>query len=125
MIRPLVFCLLLSSCASMLPAVTQGLQWVSAIVDAAETGSDIYFARHPSQNDEARVREALHLARLAVMAGNAKDANAAYESLYKLLDELGVMRAKPPMGGAETESPEPKSFQLPEPAAVAQSLSGE
>ena len=42
----------------------------------------------------------------------------AYESLYSLLDTLGVLTGDPPLGGSETDAPEPAPLGLPNPAYV-------
>ena len=133
----LIIVLLLVICTSgcaALPAIIQGVglgaQYLSSLVDVAETGSDAYLARHPNEEREQLIDARIRQARLAVAALNAaltatntadnqgvdaakQDALGAYEALRELLDSMGVLGAVPPPGGAETTAPEPKAFQLP------------
>lgn len=125
--------LFLSGCAELVSAmatVSQGAQWISSALDVAESGSDAYFARHPHPEREPKIDDAMRHARQSVSALNAilsagdsaaaKDVDKAkgaaleaYGELRGLLLELGVLEARPPEGGAETEAPIPKPFTLP------------
>ncbi len=132
----------LSGCAalpSILAGIGQGAQWLGSLVDVAEAGSDAYFARHPSQaraeQVDQRVRQAkmavaaLNQALAAAQAAESKDvqtakqeAVTAYERLRELLDELGVLGAVAPPGGAETDAPAPEPLELPSAEDVASLL---
>lgn len=124
--------LLLSGCASVLPAlmkVAQGAQLVSSLVDAAEVGSRAYFDRHPSLENERQVQTEVRRTRLAIAALDAATAAAtsadageldvtrkrtleSYARLRELLADLGILDATPPSGGAETNAPEPEPLEL-------------
>jgi len=140
--RLVVFAIMLSSlcgCAELLPFVSrvaQGAQWIGSLVDVAEAGSSAYFARHPQQTAERDVGAAVMRARSALAALNAataaakatddgdvdaakREAVAAYDALRTLLDDLGVLGAIPPDGGAETDAPDPRPVVLPTADAVA------
>lgn len=122
-----------SGCApfmSALAKVSRGAQYIAALIDAADAGQNVYFAKHPSAEREASVRDRMKQARLAVVAlesvldaGEAASdgdiakvrtsALNAFGDLRDLLDELGVLDARPPDGGAETDAPNPEPFELP------------
>lgn len=134
--------LLTAGCAALpqiLAGVAQGSQYLGSLLDVAESGSDAYFARHPSLERESKVAQAIRRARLAQAALDASvaaaasaddgnmskarsDALEAYKALRDLLDELGVTSATPPPGGAETEAPPPEPFELPPPDDVGRHL---
>jgi hypothetical protein len=120
-------------CAALpgiLQALSQGSQYLGAVTDVAEDGAAAYLARHPNQETERAVFDALRKARLARAAldaaiktaksvddGNVELARSAardaYAALKALLDDLGITAARPPMGGAETNEPKPEPFVLP------------
>lgn len=119
-----------SSLPAALTAATQGAQWIGSLIDVAESGSQVYFARHPSMDAQGKVNVAVQRARTALAAldhalaaaegaqnedvGEARrEALAAYQELRALLEDLGVLTAKPPAGGAETEAPLPEPVALP------------
>lgn len=130
-------------CAGLLPALmqaAQGAQFLGTVIDVASSGADAYFARHPSQESEARVEAAVRGARVALAALDAalaksgaakspeavtarRDALAAYSELRSTLDGLGILSATPPEGGAESEAaPKPEPFDIPTPDAVSATL---
>jgi hypothetical protein len=124
---------------SALQALTraqQGAQYISSLVDYAQVGQSLYFARHPSLEAQRQVEKALAAARAAtkaldeaaLAAQSADDKNlsaakdhalAAYRALYELFEAIGIKDALPPLGGAETDAPEPVPLDLPAPDAVA------
>jgi hypothetical protein len=124
----------------VLSKVAQGASYLGSLLDVAHGGSDAFFDRHPNPESEGRVaraelraRKALAALEGAVAAGEAADAGdrerarseavASYGELRGLLDELGVLAARSPQGGAETEAPKPEPLDLPLPDAVAGSFS--
>jgi hypothetical protein len=130
--RPIMICLALmigtgcgAAFGSVLATMAQVGQSIGSALSLAETGAGIYFARHPRADDEAAVRAALRTARAtlvtydrAVATGQGVDAAKAaaleaYDALRELLSVLGVLDARPPDGGAETEAPAPEPFMLP------------
>ncbi len=137
--------LLTACCAPALQAleavsrIAQGSQWLSSVLDVAETGAKAYFDRHPNRDKEIAVEAALRRARRAMAAldsvlssARALDARdgerarnealAAYAELRELLSDFGVLGAVPPEGGAETEAPVPVPLRLPTDAEVATKL---
>lgn len=134
-----VLALSLAGCSGLLGAlstVAQGAQVLSSLVDVANTGQDAYFARHPDLERQQEVAAALHRARLAISALDAATAAAkaaddgdleaakvgaleAYSELRKLLDEMGVLTATAPSGGADGNAPDPEPFELPPAGQVA------
>ena len=124
--------LMASSCTGLLSGiakVAQGAQLIAGLVDVAEVGSAQYFDRHPSMEREHKVKSKIRQARIAlalldaaVSAAKAPDegdvlaarnsALDAYDGLRELLDELGVLTATPPAGGAETDAPAPVPLLL-------------
>lgn len=115
-------------CAAMRDILTRAAQVgqvVGTAIDVAEKGAAVYYARHPRPDDERKVSDSLQVARDALLAFDRAvvagknidkargDAIKAYESLRQLLDDLGILDARIPEGGAETEAPEPKVFDLP------------
>lgn len=128
-----------ATAASMLQGVAQGADWLAAAIDAAESGSERYFARHPNRDAQQSVSSALHRARLANEALTGllatvdainderldyarKRALKTYASLYALLDSLGVQDAIAPAGGADGDAPDPLPFALPSPDELASVL---
>lgn len=119
--------------AGVLARVAQGAQAVSSFVDAAVAGKEAYFARHPNQDAEQQIDAAVKDVRLAIkvlnevalagqdLAGPRHDVTAAYDRLVKVLYLFGVTDAMP-LGGAETDAPEPKPFTMPATAVVAAAL---
>ena len=125
--------LTLTGCASLLQALataSQGAQYLGSVVSVAEAGSAAYFARHPNLESERKVSTAVRRAKVALQALNAAlsasqgaqsgdvdaakaGALSAYAGLRGLLAELGVLEAKPPDGGAETDAPMPEPVALP------------
>lgn len=123
----------LGGCPGFLAAlahVTQGVQWLGAVLDAADAGQQAFFARHPNGESETLVRDLLRRAKLAeaTLAGAAAAAKSAgdgdletartealeaYAKLRAVLDELGVLDARSPPGGAETDAPKPEPVELP------------
>lgn len=122
--------------ADGLTAVSRGTAWLASVLDAAEAGSDAYFARHPDGATQGKVDRAILRARLAhealsaaVAAGEADQlddrraqALAAYRALYELLDGLGVLGAIAPAGGVDGGGPDPEPLPLPPPQKVAYRL---
>lgn len=121
-----------SGCAGILPALqtaSQIGQTIGSVLDVAERGTDVYMARHP--NDErieqfnrlmfaARQSLALYdrlVADSAATATQLREARARalddYEKLRTWLDMIGVLEAKSPEGGAESDAPLPTPFDLP------------
>lgn len=114
---------------SALGSAAQAGQVIGSLLDVAEDGADAYLARHPSQELQERVAGALRRARAAVadydrvvatahstarQIAAARDlALARYEELRAELEEAGVLDARAPDGGAETEAPEPVPLALP------------
>lgn len=139
--KRLVFLLLfISGCAGILPALqaaTAGAGFLGTVIDLAETGANTYYGRHPHQENEVRVNDAVLAARRALAALEAvlatgeaaskedaakarREALAAYSALKGLLDGLGVSSATPPAGGAEVDgAPKPEPFGLPSEADMA------
>jgi hypothetical protein len=129
-------------CAGLLPALAQlasGASWLGSLVSVADAGQQAYFLRHPNIERQAKVDAALRRARGAladltgaIAAGESlgkgdrdkakADALAAYADLRGTLDDLGVLSAEPPLGGAETEAPKPVPFALPSPNDIADRL---
>lgn len=114
-----------------LAAASAASQELSSAIDLAEAGSEAYFARHPRQEDQDKVKMALRVAREAQLAldavlRTAKDIAAedlsqarqsaleAYTKLYQLLSTLGILDGTS-QGGAETTAPEPGELVLPLP----------
>jgi hypothetical protein len=116
--------------SDVLGGVSRGAAWLSAALDVAETGAERFFQRHPQQEAEAAISDALHKARLAVAALDAtiaaaeslqdprleavrSSALAAYDALLAALIAFGVLDAKA-TGGAEAETPiVPEPFSMP------------
>jgi hypothetical protein len=132
----------LTGCAAfpaILAGVAQGAQLLGSVVDLAETGSEAYLARHPDQGKTEAIGAAVRKARAALVALNAalaageaadagqtdkarSEALRAYRELRALLDEMGVLGAVPPAGGAETAAPKPEPLALPPVAAIEAAL---
>jgi hypothetical protein len=126
----LLLALVLTGCGGIgqvVKALAQGAQSAAAVgnaLDLAETGANLYFARHPSPhaNDVTLaiqgVRSLLNAYAAAVKAGEGvAEAEAAlrsaYDNLVELLESRGVLNGEPPAGGAETEAPLPEPFHMP------------
>jgi len=125
--------LFLAGCSGafeLLAKVSQGAQWLGTVVDVAEAGAGTYFDRHPNQDAQKSVADAMRKVRRALGALDAalataeaaddqdvtrakREALRAYAELRSLLSDLGVLSATPPAGGAETTSPKPEPFDLP------------
>lgn len=116
--------------ATVLRAVSKGAAWLSTIIDTAESGAATYYKRHPNQEAEAQIADAVEKARsasnrLAAIADAAtkQDALAAFLELKGLLADLGVLEALAPAGGAEnTDADDPEPFDLPDEAEAAAHL---
>jgi hypothetical protein len=106
--------------------LAHGAAWIGDILDAANAGASIYFARNPSLDGERQAAAALYRARtsLSSLSGaiaahddegalKAKyEALVAYADLVQVLDALGVLSARAG-GGAETDAPLPAPVELP------------
>lgn len=136
--------LTISSCtptqvASALEGLSLGAQWLGTVIDVARGGADAFSARHPNRERDAAIARAERGARSALAAyegllaaGRAVDNDdvvaaraalvTAYGALRALLDEAGVLDARSPAGGAETESPAPEPVSLPSVDEVAARL---
>lgn len=93
---------------------------VASLIDVAESGADLYYARHPNAEADRVLSALLFEARQATAAYNAnpnpttKEAMLmAYERVRGFLDSAGVLDARAPDGGAESEAPKPEPFTLP------------
>lgn len=130
--------LVLPGCEALpgiLSAASRGASVLAAAIDAGDSGQQVYFARHPSPERESTVLAIIHKARLAQVAYDAalaatkaaddgnlaeakKKAIETYNAMYELLKEFGILDAKGPPGGAESEdAPIPEPFQIPKDAA--------
>jgi hypothetical protein len=124
---------------SVLSGIAQGSQWLSSLIDAGESGANAYLARHPGRAPVGVIESAVTRARLGVALldkaialglrpgdhdydAARKEALDAYDALWNLLNELGVLTAKPPLGGVETEAPVPDPVPLPTMYEVAKRL---
>lgn len=119
-----------------LPAAAAGVAWLGQVLDLAQAGSRAYLERHPSQDAEARVDAAILRARRAAASLGAAvaasdqgraakarlEAVAAYSELVALLDGLGVLDGRSPVGGAETDAPRPERLDLPSPESLSAHL---
>lgn len=120
----------MAAASDVIGSIARGSSWLASALDAGESGASRYFARHPNADREQDVSTALHRARLAqetldgllAAVSSVEDerldharaaALQAYGALRQLLDELGVLDAAAPDGGAEAEAPEPLPFALP------------
>lgn len=129
----------LQTALTTLQKVTQGAQYLGTALDVAETGTRLYFDRHPNVESERKVRQRLHEARLAQQALDAALAAAdgaasgdlqtartealrAYNAVRDLLMQLQIPQAVPPAGGSETDAPVPKPFELPDSAHMEAAL---
>lgn len=110
-----------SGCSGAMGAVVaaaKAASWLVQTIDAASDGASRYFARHPNEQREQEIADAVSRARSAAVAlengasaASRRDALAAYVHLRELL--VDIMAATPPDGGAETEAPKPVPFSLP------------
>lgn len=132
-----------SAAGPIMAAIGAASQWLGSALDVADAGQSAFFARHPSQERQGTVAEALTRTRQAVAvldgalaaaeAGERQDidaarreALAAYQELYALLEALGVLDGVcRECGGAESElAPVPGPVPLPTPAAVSSRMGG-
>lgn len=136
--RTLALALALSclGCAGLtLAQVARGAVWLGDVIGAAQAGADVYYRRHPNQENEQRLAVAIKRTRLAIAALSgavaAKDedqaakarleALRAYGEVVYLLAELGVLSGES-LGGAETDAPAPGRLELPSVAQIAMAL---
>lgn len=128
-------CGALNGIAGVAAKVLDATPFLGHAIDLADQGSEMYFARHPSREQDS-VRAAVFDARQALTAlealatlGEAAGAGDlarartaaldAYNALFTLLQAHGIPAAKPPLGGAEAEGvPIPQPFTLPTPSEV-------
>jgi len=137
-VRTLALALALSclGCAGLsLAQVARGAAWLGDVIGAAQAGADVYYRRHPNQENEQRLAVAIKRTRLAIAALSgavaAKDedqaakarleALRAYGEVVYLLAELGVLSGES-LGGAETDAPMPGRLELPSVAQIAMAL---
>jgi hypothetical protein len=121
---------------SAIGKVAQVSQMLGSLIDYADNGQRTYFDRHPNMEAEALVKEKLSVARSACAVADAAlavahavddgdvvkakaEALKAYGELRAVLEQLGIISATPPAGGAETGSPKPKPLKLPTVAEIA------
>ena len=124
---------LLPGCAEALQALdmaARSASYLSSAISVADAGQEAYFARHPSLDNEPKVDKAIRDARMASaaldaalaagdsfagdLAGTKKEALQTYKELRRLYVELGILEARAPDGGAESEgAPMPEPFPLP------------
>ncbi len=135
----------LTGCAAipaMLPVIgtlAEGATWLAGVLDDADAGQNAYFDRHPSFERERLVKQTLDRARAAVRTlsalaatGNAAKAGdltrarlgalTAYDELYLLLEEFGILDGRAPDGGADGRAPDPAPLILPTHDEVASRL---
>jgi hypothetical protein len=125
-------------CASLwegLSALSAGAQGVATVLRVIEQKSDAYFDRHPSQEAEREVRDAIADVWVALAARDALVATGraiedrdlaatkravldAYGALHDILHRRGIPAAAPPDGGAEGSGPLPEPFEIPAVADV-------
>ncbi len=136
-------CVTLCGCAgwsTALGKVAQVTQWIGTVVDVASAGQKAYFDRHPNMEAERLIedkvrqtKKAIELLDRAIAAAKSADdasvqnarANALkeYGGLRDAMEQRGILDAKPPDGGPETDAPEPKPLDLPTVAELADSFS--
>lgn len=129
----LIACVWFMGCAALpgiIKAVSEGGHLLSSFVDVADTRQRAYFARHPSLERSQQADTAISQVRLAIAAFDYAAASAqaaddqdltkskaealkAYGALRDLLDEMGVLTATAPDGGADGNAPAPEPFELP------------
>ena len=120
----------LTGCGAALPYIavaTQIAQWLVTALDQAQGIADVYFAQHPDVDKQTAFARIMHDARSAVTAWDeghkaGADAHAgdleaskahvlaAYEEVYRFLEQLGALSATygaAPGGGGEHELPTP------------------
>lgn len=136
--RMLALALALSclGCAGLtLAQVARGAAWLGDVIGAAQAGADVYYRRHPNQENEQRLAVAIKRTRLAIAALSgavaAKDedqaakarleALRAYGEVVYLLAELGVLSGES-LGGVEADAPMPGRLELPSVAQIAMAL---
>lgn len=136
--RTLALALALSclGCAGLsLAQVARGAAWLGDVIGAAQAGADVYYRRHPNQENEQRLAVAIKRTRLAIAALSgavaAKDedqaakarleALRAYGEVVYLLAELGVLSGES-LGGVEADAPMPGRLELPSVAQIAMAL---
>jgi len=137
-VRTLALALALSclGCAGLsLAQVARGAAWLGDVIGAAQAGADVYYRRHPNQENEQRLAVAIKRTRLAIAALSgavaAKDedqaakarleALRAYGEVVYLLAELGVLSGES-LGGVEADAPMPGRLELPSVAQIAMAL---
>jgi len=137
-VRMLALALALSclGCAGLtLAQVARGAAWLGDVIGAAQAGADVYYRRHPNQENEQRLAVAIKRTRLAIAALSgavaAKDedqaakarleALRAYGEVVYLLAELGVLSGES-LGGVEADAPMPGRLELPSVAQIAMAL---
>jgi len=123
-------------CAGLtLAQVARGAAWLGDVIGAAQAGADVYYRRHPNQENEQRLAVAIKRTRLAIAALSgavaAKDedqaakarleALRAYGEVVYLLAELGVLSGES-LGGVEADAPMPGRLELPSVAQIAMAL---
>lgn len=125
---------MVASC-SMLPALAQvgaGAQYLGSLIEVADAGARAWLDRHPSLEAQQqidttlrRARQALALLDAAVAAGDdieaaRLEALSRYEELRMVLEQVGVLDAVAPEGGAESGAPDPEPLALPTAVEVAE-----
>ena len=124
---------LVLSCSALagMAKVADGAAWLATVATTAGQHANAYFDRHPNQEAEQQVLEAVEAVQDAAAAleavARAADAAAdgdlaecqaqamtAYRTLLSLYAKLGIPAATPPAGGAENaDAPMPEPFSLP------------
>lgn len=144
--RAILLALALTLCGctgflSTLAKVAQGAQYLGTVVDVAAAGADAYFARHPNREASDTVDQAVFAAEKALLALDAllamgdaagrddlatarAEALRAYVALRQLEDQLGILSATGPAGGAETDAPLPGPVDLPTAEEMRRALAG-
>lgn len=128
--KRIVLLLVLCAGCQLLPALAAGASWLGSLLDVAEAGATAFDRRHPSVERSEKIAQGVLVARKALAAldaaiaagedpANARaEALQAYAELRAMLDAAGVLDARAPAGGAETEAPMPEPLPLPTPAEV-------
>jgi len=135
----LALALALTCAGCLVPAWASQLgraaSWVGDAIALADSGSRVYFDRHPSLDGPPRVARAVRRAQagLAALSGAVArndeagalkarpEALAAYATLLAELAELGILSGLA-VGGAETAAPLPGPLTLPSSSEVAAAL---
>ena len=140
MMRRVVALALALTCAGcLLPAWASQLgraaAWVGDAIALADSGSRVFFDRHPNLDGPPKVARAVRRAQagLAALSGAVArndeagalqarpEALAAYASLLAELAELGILSGLA-VGGVETAAPLPGPLALPSSSEVAAAL---